>query len=146
MIGPLVVAMLLLDAVFEKQDPIVNSIGLRLVRVDACEFNMGSPDAEQGRRDHEILRRVKISQAFWIGTTEITQGQWKAVMGTEPWESLTYYRAGPDFPAVGISYEMAVAFCNRLSRREKRHYRLPTEAEWECACRAGTTTAFHVGD
>ena len=145
-VGSTLVAVLLFGVVCGEESPIATPIDLRLVRVDACDFIMGSPIAEQGRRDHEILRRVKISQAFLIGATEITQSQWKAVMGTEPWANLTYVKAGENFPAVGISYEMAVDFCDRLSRREKRQYRLPSEAEWECACRAGTTTTFHFGD
>ena len=146
MTGTMVSLMMMLNGVCSEQTAFVNSLDMRLVRVDACEFTMGSPVTEHGRRDHETLRSVKIQKPYWIGSTEVTQEQWIAIMGTEPWAGTTYVNIGSDFPAVRISFDMAVEFCQRLSRRENRFYRLPTEVEWECACRAGTTTAFHFGD
>jgi formylglycine-generating enzyme required for sulfatase activity len=83
-----------------------------------------------------------------MGTTEVTQGQWIAVMKTRPWEKYPALKESisDNSPAVCIPSPLAVEFCNRLSQQDGRTYRLPTEAEWEYACRAGTTTAFCFGD
>jgi formylglycine-generating enzyme required for sulfatase activity len=67
-------------------------------------------------------------------TTEVTQGQWKAVMGTEPWKKKPFVKEGPDYAASWVSWNDAVAYCKKLSEREGKTYRLPTEAEWEYAC------------
>jgi formylglycine-generating enzyme required for sulfatase activity len=79
-------------------------------------------------------------------TTEVTQGQWKAVMGTEPWKGEDRVKEGPDYPAVYVSWDDAVAYCKKLSEKESKTYRLPTEAEWEYACRAGAKTTWSFGD
>ena len=76
-------------------------------------------------------------------TTEVTQGQWTAVMGTEPWKG---DKKGPNYAATYVSWEDAVAYCKKLSEAEGKTYRLPTEAEWEYACRAGTETAWSFGN
>jgi len=81
-----------------------------------------------------------------MGRTEVTQGQWKKVMGTEPWKGRLYVQEGDDYPAVYVSWNVAVEFCKKLSSMEGKVYRLPTEAEWEYACRGGTTTAFSFGN
>ncbi|MFM8727471.1 MAG: formylglycine-generating enzyme family protein [Planctomycetaceae bacterium] len=81
-----------------------------------------------------------------MGRTEVTQGQWKKVMGTEPWKGKEYVREGDDYPAVDVSWDDAVEFCKKLSAMEGKVYRLPTEAEWEYACRGGTKTAFSFGN
>jgi formylglycine-generating enzyme required for sulfatase activity len=81
-----------------------------------------------------------------MGRTEVTQGQWRGVMGTEPWKGESYVQEGEQNAASSISWDDATEFCRRLSQREGRTYRLPTEAEWEYACRAGTMTRFHFGD
>jgi formylglycine-generating enzyme required for sulfatase activity len=81
-----------------------------------------------------------------MGRTEVTQGQWKKVMGTEPWKGKEYVQEGDDYPAVYVSWDDAVEFCKKLSAMEGKVYRLPTEAEWEYACRGGTKTAFSFGD
>ncbi|MFO0178825.1 MAG: formylglycine-generating enzyme family protein [Planctomyces sp.] len=77
---------------------------------------------------------------------EVTQGQWKKVMGTKPWTGQKYVQEGDDYPAVYVNWHDAVAFCKKLSAHEGKIYRLPTEAEWEDACRGGTNTAFGFGD
>ena len=73
-------------------------------------------------------------------TTAVTQSQWQAVMGTEPWKSRGNIKEGPNYPATNVRWKDAVVFCRKLSQREERTYRLPTEAELEYACRAGATT------
>lgn len=125
---------------------IENSIGMRLVLLPAGEFVMGSPDSEEDRQEGEGQHRVCITKPFYLGMTEVTQAQWEAVMGTRPWRGMEYAKDGPDHAATSVSWHDAVKFCAALSKKEGTLYRLPTEAEWEYACRAGTTTTFHFGN
>ena len=121
----------------EPGDVVVNSAGIKLAYISAGEFEMGSSIDEKGRAEDEMRHRVKLTRAFRIGVTEVTQGQWEAVMG--------YNRSnfkGADLPVEKMSWREAVAFCKKLSHNEGERYRLPTEAEWEYACRAGATGAF----
>ena len=106
---------------------------------------MGSPEGEEGHDDDEYQHRVRLTQPFYMQTTEVTQGQWKSVMGTEPWKVQDYVKEGDDYAATYVSHEDAVAFCRKLSAREGGTYRLPTEAEWEYACRGGTQTMYSFG-
>lgn len=115
-----------------------NSIGMKLMYIPAGEFTMGSPDSELERRPNEVQHRVRITRPFMMGSTEVTQGQWRAVMESNP----SYFK-GDNLPVEVVTWHDAVAFCETLSRKEGKTYRLPTEAEWEYACRAGTTTAFN---
>ena len=137
------------------------ALGVEMVEIPAGRFAMGSPASEDGRFDSEQRHEVVISRPFLAGKHEVTQGLWKAVMGSNP---SRFDRCGEDCPVEKVSWHDAVAFCNRLSEREgltpayrisgdnvtwdrsARGYRLPTEAEWEYACRAGTATRFHTGD
>jgi formylglycine-generating enzyme required for sulfatase activity len=124
-----------------------NSIGQDLVLIPAGSFLMGSPEGEPGRESDEgPQHRVEITKAFYMGRTEVTQGQWRGVMGTEPWKGESRVQEGEQNAASYINWDDATEFCRRLSQREGKTYRLPTEAEWEYACRAGTTTRFHFGD
>ena len=127
-------------------DPIENSIGMVLVPIPAGEFVMGSPKTESGRRNVEVQHPVTLTKPFLLGVHEVTQGQWQAVMGTTPWKGKQYVKEGDDYPATYVSWNDAVEFCRKLSEKEGLEYRLPTEAEWEYACRAGTTTAYSFGD
>ena len=121
---------------------IENSIGMKLVEIPAGNFTMGSPAGEKDHQRNEQQVAVTITQPFLIGQTEVTQGQWKAVMGTEPWKGKNTTREGPTYPASRVSWGDATAFCEALSKTEGRQYSLPTEAQWEYACRSGTQAAF----
>jgi len=91
-------------------------------------------------------KKMTITKPYWLGIHQLTQGQWQQVMGTAPWKSQGLTIEGSDVAAVYISWDDAVAFCQKLSEKEGRRYRLPTDAEWEWACRAGTTTEYSFGD
>jgi len=116
--------------------------GIRFRLVPAGRFLMGSPPAEIGREPQEAQHEVVLSRPLYVGETEVTQGQWRRVMGTSP----SWFRAcGDDCPVERVTWYDAQAFAARLSRLAHRTVRLPTEAEWEHACRAGTTTPFSTG-
>jgi len=105
-------------------------------------FMMGSPESEKQRKKDETQHRVTLTQGIWLGQTEVTQAQWKAVMGSNPSEFV-----GDTLPVDSVSWDDATEFIKRLNAKlGKEVYRLPTEAEWEYACRAGTTTPFHTGE
>jgi formylglycine-generating enzyme required for sulfatase activity len=114
-----------------------NSIGMKLAFIPAGTFTMGSPPDERMRQDEERQRQVRISRPFRISVTEVTQAQWQAVMDMN-----RSAHQGEDLPVENISWRDAVEFCQRLSEKEGKRYRLPTEAEWEYACRAGVSGAF----
>jgi len=119
---------------------------MEVVLVPAGEFMMGSPDSEKGRDTNEgPQRRVTISKPFYMGVTEVTQAQWKALMSTEPWDR-SGVKIGAGHSASYIIPSDIRGFCEVLSAKTGRTVRLPTEAEWEYACRAGTTTAYSFGD
>jgi formylglycine-generating enzyme required for sulfatase activity len=124
-----------------------NSIGLKLALIPAGDFVMGSPTSEEQRKEDEgPQHRVRISRRFYLGVCEVTQGQYEKVMEGNPSAS----KEGPDHPVDTVSWNDARDFCTKLSdlpeeKAAGRHYRLPTEAEWEYACRAGTTTEFYCG-
>jgi formylglycine-generating enzyme required for sulfatase activity len=126
---------------------VTNSIGMTLIPMRAGEFLMGLPASEPKPFDEEgPQHRVRITRPFYLGMTEVTQSQWAAIMPTTPWHGQYDVKEGPDYPATYVTWDDAVAFCRELSRREGKTYRLPTEAEWEYACRAGTETHFSFGD
>jgi formylglycine-generating enzyme required for sulfatase activity len=127
-------------------ESITNTIGRKLNLIPAGTFMMGSPETEEGRQDDEHQHQVTITQPFYMQTTEVTQGQWKTVMGTEPWKGKNYVKEGPNYPASYVRWDDAVAYCKKLSEAEGKTYRLPTEAEWEYACRAGTETTWSFGN
>ena len=148
---------------------ITNSVGMKLVYIPAGEFRMGSSETENA--DEIPKHRVLIGKGFYMGQTEVTLGQFKAFTEDTLWETLaerqrwsyawrdaafeivygasfvnTSFPQASNQPVVCVSWDDAVEFCRWLGHREGRHYRLPTEAEWEYACRAGTETAYQWGD
>ncbi|MHC4227385.1 MAG: InlB B-repeat-containing protein [Planctomycetota bacterium] len=138
-------------------DVTAKSIGIKLVHIPAGSFMMGSSSssaqlaAEYDKREVDFAdefpqHEVRISKDFWMGQTEVTQGQYKSVMNAQPWSGKAYVQEDANNPAVYVSWDEAVEFCRRLSQQEGKTYRLPTEAEWEYACRAGTATRFSFGD
>jgi len=122
----------------KSPDLITNSIGMKLKLIPAGSFMMGST---QGDADEQPVHKVTLTKPFYMGTTEATQAQWKAIMGDDP-----AHFTGDDRPVEQVSWNDARAFCKKLSEKEGVTYRLPTEAEWEYACRAGTTTELYWGD
>jgi formylglycine-generating enzyme required for sulfatase activity len=129
-----------------------NSIGMTFVRVPAGTFRMGSPESEPGRREHESpTHEVRITRPFYLSVVPVTQAQYEAVKGKNPSKFNRSHGGGPDHPVESCTWDQAIRFCERLARMSEeevhhRTYRLPTEAEWEYACRAGTLTAFHCGE
>jgi formylglycine-generating enzyme required for sulfatase activity len=123
-----------------------NSIGMEMVLIPAGNFRMGSPATEEDRWSNEDQVDVTLTKSFYLSKTEVTQGQWRAMMGTTPWQGEKYVKEGDNYAATNVSWDDAQAFCQKLREKENGKYRLPTEAEWEYACRGGTTTRFSVGD
>ncbi|MFM7447267.1 MAG: formylglycine-generating enzyme family protein [Leptolyngbyaceae cyanobacterium] len=123
-----------------------NDIGLDMILIPGGTFTMGSPEDEPERSDREAPQHSVTVPQFFMGRYPITQAQYQAMMSTNP---ATQYEAdrfvAPDKPVVGVTWHDAVEFCDRLSKHTDRPYRLPSEAEWEYACRAGTTTPFYFG-
>jgi formylglycine-generating enzyme required for sulfatase activity len=124
---------------------ITNSLGMKFALIPKGKFMMGSPPSEKERKMDEVLREENISRDFYMGVHEVTQEQYEKLMGENP----SGFK-GPNLPVETVSWDDAVSFCRKLSElREEakagRKYRLPSEAEWEYACRAGTVTPFHFG-
>lgn len=126
-----------------------NSLGMKFVRIPAGEFIMGAKPSEQGVQYTEMPpHKVRITKPFYMGVYEVTQSEYEKVMQVNPCEDhkFDYSMVGSDYPVAWVSWFDAVTFCETLSAIEKKRYRLPTEAEWEYACRAGTTTRYSFGD
>ncbi|MGK7893566.1 MAG: SUMF1/EgtB/PvdO family nonheme iron enzyme [Xenococcus sp. (in: cyanobacteria)] len=117
---------------------LTSDISLEMVYIPGGKFMMGSPEGEGG--DDEKPQHEVTVQPFFLGKYPITQAQYQQVMGDNP----SSFK-GNDRPVENVSWDNAVEFCRRLSQQTVTEYRLPTEAEWEYACRAGTNTAFHFG-
>jgi formylglycine-generating enzyme required for sulfatase activity len=150
--------------IWAHQEPLAEGVALTMVRIPAGSFAMGAPETEAESSESERpVHRVTLRE-FLLGQTPITQAQWRAVaqwerpleVDAERWPE----RLDPDpvaklndperfggdqRPVMNVSWEEAKAFCERLRLRTGKHYTLPSEAQWEYACRAGTTTPFHVG-
>jgi formylglycine-generating enzyme required for sulfatase activity len=116
---------------------LTNSIGMKLAYIQPGEFQMGSNDQDNEKPIHTVT----ITKGYFMGIYEVTQEQYQKVMGINP----SAFK-GSNLPVENVSWNDAVDFCKKLSQKEGKTYRLPTEAEWEYTCRAGTTTKFSFGD
>ncbi len=163
-VGPILVAslsalFLTIRADAQSGDDIVNSLGMKFVLVPRGNFRMGSPDEEEFRGEDEFQHQVHIARSFYIGAFEVTQKQFEEMMNVNP----SFFspagtgrikvrpKEAPMHPVEGVTWHQAKEFCVKLGDRadekaRKFTYRLPTEAEWECACRAGTSTPLFFGD
>ncbi len=120
-----------------------NDLGMKFVYIEPGSFMMGSPSGESDLGQYERQHRVTLTRGFYMQTTEVTQGQWQAVMGGNP--SFFLSCGGDDCPVESVSWDDVQDFIRKLNQRSNRTYRLPTEAEWEYACRAGSTGPFNTG-
>ena len=132
---------------------ITNSIGMKLVLIPKGTFMMGSPKSEEERQDDETQHEVTIGKDYYLGVYEVTQAQYEKVMGKNPsyFQGAVVGNENADLPVENVSWDEAVKFCKKLSdlpeeKKAGREYRLPTEAEWEYACRAGSKTAYSFDD
>ena len=122
------------------------NVPLEMVRIPGGSFLMGSPDTEQDRQASEGPQHSVTLDEFWVGRYQLTKRQWQAVMGTTPWTGQLTVLTDPDSTAVYISWNDAQSFITSVNIDTGQTFRLPSEAEWEYACRAGTTTRFYWGD
>ncbi|MDB9343410.1 formylglycine-generating enzyme family protein [Nodularia spumigena CS-586/05] len=127
-----------------------NGIKLEMMLIPGGTFIMGAPSGEEKSSDNERPQHRVTIQPFCLGKYPVTQAQWQAVAAfakvNKDLESDPSRFKGANRPVEQVSWHDAVEFCSRLSNHTKRLYRLPSEAEWEYACRAGTTTPFHFGE
>ena len=157
----------------KQRHEIRNRLGMRLVYIPPGKFTMGSPETEAGRELQETPHEVELTQGFYMSACEVTVGQFKQFVndtkyqtdgqrddkggwgvndagsiemnGKYTWKS-PGFKQSDDHPVVLVSWNDAKAFCRWLSDRERKEYRVPTEAQWEHACRAGTKTAWSFGN
>ena len=123
---------------------ITNSLGMQMLWCPPRVFLMGSPEDEEERGENENQVQVQISKGFWMARTTVTQGQWEVIMDSNP----SCYK-GPNRPVESVSWQDALEFCKKLNDVEQLpssyHYALPTEAQWEHACRAGENGPYWGG-
>jgi formylglycine-generating enzyme required for sulfatase activity len=127
-----------------------NSLSTPLVWIPPGKFTMGSPKSEGGQNQVQVT----LTKGYWLGRYEVTQLEWQTVMQTTPWEGKNNVKEGDDYAATYVTWDDAMKFCEKLTETERQagrlpagwKYMLPTEAQWEYACRAGTTTRYSFGD
>jgi sulfatase modifying factor 1 len=141
----------------QSKDPpgyFTNSIGVKFVWIRPGTFVMGSPREEKGRNEAEVQHTVELTKGFYMGVYPVTQGQWHAGLMRDyvaPWEGFdlanpSRFQGSKDLPVETVCWNDCQLFIKKLREKDRKRYRLPTEAEWEYACRAGTTTPFHFGE
>ncbi len=119
---------------------VTNSLGMRFALIPPGTFMMGSPESEEGREDNETQHKVTLTKAFLIGIHPVTQAFWQTIMGDNPSRN-----KGDELPVESVSWENCQEFLQKLSESDGHEHRLPSEAEWEYGCRAGTTTLYFFG-
>ena len=136
-------------------EPFTNTFGMKMVKLDGGTFRMGSPESEPGRRpDEGPVRDITISNPFFMSATEVTNGQFLRVVGRNPSKAAGIAHRSEHMPVDSVTWEEANDFCRKLTEKERGQpwmrkgweYRLPTEAEWEYACRSGTETPTAFGE
>ena len=128
----------------QPKDPpknFTNSLGMKFVWIPPGNFMTGSPDGQEGKRADETQHKVTLTKGFYMGVHLVTQEQWQEVMGKNP----SNFKGEKNLPVEMVSWKLCQSFVKKLREKDKKPYRLPTEAEWEYSCRAGTTTPFHFG-
>jgi formylglycine-generating enzyme required for sulfatase activity len=135
----------------DENHMITNAIGMKLTLIPAGKFLVGSPQDEAERDTDEEQHEVAITKPFYMGVHEVTQREYERIIPKNPSFFHAKNGGGPEHPVEQVLWGEAVEFCKKLSelpeeKQAGRVYRLPTEAEWEYACRAGTKTAFHFGN
>jgi formylglycine-generating enzyme required for sulfatase activity len=132
----------------EEVTDLGKDVKLEMILIPAGKFVMGSPESEKGRSKGETQHEVTLTKPFYMGKYEVTQEQWKAVMGTV----FLWFGGNPSsnkgakYPVTNVSWNDCQDFIKKLNTKMNGSYRLPTEAEWEYACRAGTMAAYSFGD
>jgi formylglycine-generating enzyme required for sulfatase activity len=130
----------------QQKDPpkhFTNSIGMKYVWIPPGNFMMGSPKEEKERKPDEIQHKVTLTKGFYMGVYAVTQEEWQAVIGNNP----SFFNKGEKrLPVERVRWDDCQGFLKKMRDKDKKPYRLPTEAEWEYACRAGTTTPYHFGE
>jgi formylglycine-generating enzyme required for sulfatase activity/serine/threonine protein kinase len=134
-------AAVILNKEVEENTDLGKGINLEMVLIPDGKFMMDSPSSEKGRSKVETQHEVTLTKPYYMGKYEVTQEQWQAVMGDNPSKI-----KGEKFPVTNVSWNDCQEFIKKLNEKTNGEYRLPTEAEWEFACRAGTTTAYSFGD
>ncbi len=130
------------DDVGQKAGEVItNELGMKFAWIPPGTFMMGSPESEEYRNSNETSHKVIITKGFYLGIYTVTQEQWEGLMENNPSGN-----KGAKLPVHGVSWEDCQEFIKKLNAKTNGGYRLPTEAEWEYACRAGTTTAYSFGD
>lgn len=128
--------------VTDSPKPFTNGLGMKFVWIPPGNFMMGSPMEENLRKDKELQHKVTLTKGFYMGVYTVTQEQWKEIMGNNP----SKFKGEKNLPVEHVSWNDCQEFIKKLREKDKKLYRLPTNAEWEYACRAGTTTPFSFGD
>jgi formylglycine-generating enzyme required for sulfatase activity len=133
-----------IDQLPDHGDTFTNHLGMKFIYIAPGSFFMGSPSTEPGRDPDERRHKVTLTSGYWLQATEVTQGQWQALMGNNP---SRFNDAGKNFPVESVSYADVQKFIRRLNvASTPQQYRLPTEAEWEYGARGGSSKAFANGD
>lgn len=132
-----------------------NGMKMKFVWCPPGEFKMGSPNSEADRNKYnEDQVTVNLTKGYWLATLPVTQSEWKKVMASEPWKKNLFTKNGDNFPVTYITWDNAMEFCQKFTNEERTagrlpagwEYTLPTDAQWERACRAGTDTKFSFGN